>query len=56
MYSASAFAANTFIRSAFAAAFPLFTVQMFTRVHDSIRVVACLPNNSPSWALIGHVR
>ncbi|TFK65925.1 MFS general substrate transporter [Pluteus cervinus] len=29
MYSASAFAANTFIRSAVAAAFPLFTTQMF---------------------------
>ncbi|GLB40859.1 putative MFS general substrate transporter [Lyophyllum shimeji] len=29
MYSASAFAANTMIRSAVAAAFPLFTVQMF---------------------------
>ena len=32
MYSASAFAANTFCRSAVAAAFPLFTVQMFTTV------------------------
>ncbi|KAF8980584.1 MFS polyamine transporter [Cyathus striatus] len=30
MFSASAFAANTVIRSAVAAAFPLFTVQMFT--------------------------
>ncbi|TFK47416.1 MFS polyamine transporter [Heliocybe sulcata] len=30
MYSASAFAANTFVRSGVAAAFPLFTVQMFT--------------------------
>jgi DHA1 family multidrug resistance protein-like MFS transporter len=29
MYSASAFAANTAIRSAVAAGFPLFTVQMF---------------------------
>ncbi|KAF8235704.1 MFS polyamine transporter [Tricholoma matsutake] len=29
MYSASAFAANTMIRSAIAAAFPLFTAQMF---------------------------
>ncbi|KAI0270438.1 major facilitator superfamily domain-containing protein [Gloeopeniophorella convolvens] len=29
MYAASAFAANTMIRSAVAAAFPLFTVQMF---------------------------
>ena len=32
MYSASAFAANTFCRSALAAAVPLFTVQMFTKV------------------------
>ncbi|KAJ3562188.1 hypothetical protein NP233_g9733 [Leucocoprinus birnbaumii] len=30
MYSASAFAANTICRSTIAAAFPLFTVQMFT--------------------------
>ncbi|KAJ6483623.1 MFS polyamine transporter [Mycena vitilis] len=32
MYSASAFAANTFIRSLVAAGFPLFTVQMFTNL------------------------
>jgi len=32
MYSSSAFAANTMIRSAVAAAFPLFTVQMFTKL------------------------
>ncbi|KAG5644441.1 hypothetical protein DXG03_008536 [Asterophora parasitica] len=32
MYSASAFAANTMIRSAVAAAFPLFTTQMFTNM------------------------
>ncbi|KAJ7881363.1 MFS polyamine transporter [Mycena olivaceomarginata] len=32
MYSASAFAANTFIRSLVAAAFPLFTVQFFTNL------------------------
>lgn len=32
MYSASAFASNTIIRSAVAVAFPLFTVQMFTKV------------------------
>jgi DHA1 family multidrug resistance protein-like MFS transporter len=31
-YSASAFAANTFARSAVAAGFPLFTVQMFTKL------------------------
>jgi hypothetical protein len=34
MYSASAFAANTMVRSAVAAAFPLFTVQMFTKVRS----------------------
>ncbi|KAF7368736.1 MFS general substrate transporter [Mycena venus] len=32
MYSASAFAANTIVRSLFAAAFPLFTVQFFTNL------------------------
>ncbi|KAF9446057.1 MFS general substrate transporter [Macrolepiota fuliginosa MF-IS2] len=32
MYSASAFSANTICRSAVAAAFPLFTVQMFTNM------------------------
>ncbi|KAJ7240401.1 MFS polyamine transporter [Mycena haematopus] len=32
MYSASAFAANTFCRSLVAAAFPLFTVQFFTNL------------------------
>ncbi|KAF5372326.1 hypothetical protein D9615_009282 [Tricholomella constricta] len=32
MYSASAFAANTMVRSAVAAAFPLFTTQMFTKM------------------------
>ncbi|KAF7969482.1 hypothetical protein HWV62_27281 [Athelia sp. TMB] len=32
MYSSSAFAANTIVRSAVAAAFPLFTVQMFTKL------------------------
>lgn len=32
MYSASAFSANTTVRSAVAAAFPLFTVQMFTKM------------------------
>ena len=35
MYSASAFAANTVIRSATAASFPLFTVQLFTNVSRS---------------------
>ncbi|KAH9476296.1 Ascochitine biosynthesis cluster MFS transporter [Psilocybe cubensis] len=32
MYSASAFAANTMVRSAVAAAFPMFTTQMFTKL------------------------
>jgi hypothetical protein len=32
MYSASALAANTLVRSAVAAAFPLFTIQMFHKV------------------------
>ena len=32
MFAASAFAVNTMIRSAVAAAFPLFTTQMFTNV------------------------
>jgi MFS transporter, DHA1 family, multidrug resistance protein len=32
MYSASAFAANTMLRSAVGAAFPLFTVQMYTKL------------------------
>ncbi|KAJ7808993.1 MFS polyamine transporter [Mycena olivaceomarginata] len=32
MYSASAFAANTIMRSLFAAAFPLFTVQFYTKL------------------------
>jgi len=36
MYSASALAANTVIRSAVAAAFPLFTVQMFTNVRSPL--------------------
>lgn len=42
MYSASAFAANTMVRSAVAAAFPLFTVQMFTKVNTMVRL-AMLP-------------
>jgi hypothetical protein len=32
MYTASAFAANTLVRSAVAAVSPLFTVQMFTKL------------------------
>jgi hypothetical protein len=44
MYSSSAFAANTMFRSAVAAAFPLFTVQMFTKVNTMlyIRIVGFL--------------
>ena len=36
MYSASALSANAAIRSAVAAAFPLFTVQLFTNVSGRI--------------------
>ena len=36
MYSASALSANATIRSAVAAAFPLFTVQLFTNVNGRI--------------------
>jgi len=56
MYSASALAANTVCRSALAAAFPLFTVQMFNKVsapplcrHSS----HCL--HGFRWESIGHV-
>ena len=41
MYSASAFAANAIVRSAAAAAFPLFTVQLFTNVSRS-SLLLCL--------------
>ena len=40
MYSASALSANTAIRSAVAAAFPLFTVQLFTNV-SRLRGIKC---------------
>jgi hypothetical protein len=36
VYAASALAANTIVRSAVAAAFPLFTVQMFDGVRSSL--------------------
>ncbi|KAF8629483.1 hypothetical protein AX15_003416 [Amanita polypyramis BW_CC] len=54
MYSASAFAANTVMRSALAAAFPLFTVQMFTKLHINwastlIGLVAVLFVPFPFW-------
>ncbi|KIM73832.1 hypothetical protein PILCRDRAFT_828732 [Piloderma croceum F 1598] len=44
MYSASAMAANTMCRSAIAAAFPLFTVQMFTKlgINWASTLVACI--------------
>ncbi|KAF8217975.1 MFS polyamine transporter [Mycena galopus ATCC 62051] len=44
MYSASAFAANTFCRSLVAAAFPLFTVQFFTNlgVNWAATVLGCI--------------
>lgn len=38
MYSASAFAANTMVRSALAAAFPLFISQMFIKVSITPRI------------------
>ncbi|KAF7368719.1 MFS general substrate transporter [Mycena venus] len=41
MYSASAFAANTFCRSLVAASFPLFTVQFFTNVYDHLDFLEC---------------
>jgi len=40
MYSASAFAGNTMIRSAVASTFPLFTVQLFTKV-SSLILISC---------------
>ncbi|KAF9524912.1 MFS polyamine transporter [Crepidotus variabilis] len=44
MYSSSAFAANTIVRSAVAAAFPLFTVQMFTNlgVNWACTLIGCI--------------
>ena len=41
MYSASALSANTAIRSAVAAAFPLFTVQLFTNVSPILIPFSC---------------
>ena len=53
MYSASAFAANTILRSGVAAAFPLFVVQMFTKV-SSICFYIALPSNFPlAWYKLG---
>ena len=62
MYSASAFAANTIVRSAVGAAFPLFTVQMFTNV--GVPSALCLAQVEPGpadsarefgiWAAGGH--
>ncbi len=42
MYSASALAANTVIRSAVAAGFPLFTNQLFTNVRTNSRTIICV--------------
>jgi len=44
MYSASAFAANAMMRAAVAAAFPLFTVQMFANlgVNWACTLIGCL--------------
>jgi hypothetical protein len=67
MHSASAFAANTFCRSLVAAAFPLFTVQMFTAVRllslfsfnylDPCLSLLTLPQLGVNWAatLLGSV-
>jgi MFS transporter, DHA1 family, multidrug resistance protein len=49
MYSASAFAANTVVRSAVAAAFPLFTVQMFTNVSPAVALNTYLINQSDTF-------
>jgi hypothetical protein len=46
MYAASAFAANTMIRSGVAAAFPLFTTQMF-------RAVSQVINSIPTFGFFG---
>jgi hypothetical protein len=50
VYAASALAANTILRSFFAAAFPLFTTQMYAALGDqwascipAFLVVGCLP-------------
>lgn len=39
-YAASAFAANTMIRSGVAAAYPLFTTQMFQNVSHELYLLA----------------
>ena len=55
MYSASALSANTAIRSAMAAAFPLFTVQLFTNVSCLVCSLFCTPNADYVWVLISWV-
>ena len=52
MYSASALSANTAIRSATAAAFPLFTVQLFTNVSRSRSFFVFYLNADYVWGLI----
>ena len=52
MYSASALSANTAIRSATAAAFPLFTVQLFTNVSRSLSFYVFYSNADHVWGLI----
>ena len=60
MYSASALSANTAIRSATAAAFPLFTVQLFTNVSRPSSFILffyrmlIIFGGVNSWALTGH--
>jgi hypothetical protein len=53
MYSASALAANTMCRSAIAAAFPLFTAQMFTKVHTVFHKTSMLLINYPAGHQLG---
>ena len=52
MYSASALSANTAIRSAVAAAFPLFTVQLFTNVSQWSG--SFFSSSSPILIIFGH--
>jgi hypothetical protein len=50
MYAASAFAANTMIRSGVAAAFPLFTTQMFRGVSQVTNRILIYGFLAQRWA------
>lgn len=50
MYAASAFAANTMIRSGVAAAFPLFTTQMFRGVSQVTNSILIYKFLAQRWA------